>query len=58
MDRRALFFVGAAVACALMIPASDADLRWVPSVLVVVYLILALGSALDTYSRHHRHGPS
>jgi hypothetical protein len=60
MDRRALFFVGAAVVCGLMTPIADPSQRWVPIVVAIVYLLLALGSALDTYSRHHprdRHDP-
>ena len=32
MDRRALFFLGAAVVCAILIPVTEAEQRWVPIV--------------------------
>lgn len=57
MDRRALFFLGAAALCALMIPLADASQRWVPIVVAIVYVLLALASALDTYTRHHSGEP-
>jgi hypothetical protein len=47
MDRRAIFFLGAAVISAALIPETDAALRNVPTVLAVVYVILALASWLD-----------
>ena len=54
MDRRAVFFAGAALVCALLIPVTESDYRWVPVALTVVYLLLALGSWADRRSR----GPS
>jgi hypothetical protein len=50
-DRRSAFFLVAAVACVGMIPLSERDLRWVPEVLAVTYVILAILSFLDHESR-------
>jgi hypothetical protein len=47
MDRRALFFLGAAAVSAALIAEIEADLRWVPTALAVVYVLLALASYLD-----------
>jgi hypothetical protein len=51
MDRRALFFLGSAVVCLLLVPLTPADLRWFTLVVAGVYLVLAAGSALDNRSR-------
>ena len=51
MDRRAAFFLVAALACALLIPAMDDEFRWVPIATGIVYLVLALASTLDARSR-------
>jgi hypothetical protein len=50
VDRRAVFFLFAAVACALLVPVADGH-AWVAGVVSVVYLLLALGSWLDHRSR-------
>jgi hypothetical protein len=55
MDRRALFFIGAAVVCAAVAPATESDLRWIPIVMAGAYAILALLSLLDAWSRHREH---
>lgn len=55
MDRRAIFFLVAAVVAAALYPATDARHRWVCIALPVVYVLLAAGSALDARSRHRRH---
>jgi hypothetical protein len=47
MDRRAIFFLGAAAVCAALIPVTDAELRLVPTALATVYVVLALASFLD-----------
>jgi hypothetical protein len=52
MDRRAIFFLGAAAVCAVLIPATDSDLRWVPITMAISYLVLALLSLLDARARH------
>lgn len=52
MDRRAIFFCGAAVTCAVLIPATESGLRWVPTVLAVVYVVLAAASYLDWRSNN------
>ena len=52
MDRRAIFFLGAAAVSALLIPAIDAELRWVPTVLAVIYVVLAAASYLDWRSNN------
>jgi threonine/homoserine efflux transporter RhtA len=54
MDRRALFFVGAAVVCLVLTPATPSDLRWFALVLAGVYLVLAAASALDNRSRRRQ----
>jgi hypothetical protein len=51
IDRRSLFFAGAAVVCVVLIPLSNGDLRWVPIVLAVTYAVLTLLSFLDWKSR-------
>ena len=51
MDRRALFFLGAAIVSAILIPVSEADYQWVPIFLTVVYTLLALASWADRRSR-------
>ena len=53
MDRRAAFFLVAALVCGLLAFPCDADLRWVPISLGLLYLVLALLSALDAWSQHH-----
>jgi hypothetical protein len=54
MDRRALFFLGSAVVCLLLVPLTPADLRWFTLVVAGVYLVLAAGSALDNRSRRRQ----
>jgi hypothetical protein len=51
MDRRALFFLGAAVVVGLLIAVTDREIRWVPIGLAALYLVLALASYLDHRSR-------
>jgi hypothetical protein len=51
MDRRSLFFLAAAAIAALMAPLSEPDLRWVPEVVAVTYVVLAILSFLDFESR-------
>jgi hypothetical protein len=47
MDRRAVFFLVAALVCGLFVPLTDPPLRWVPEVLAVTYVVLGLASYLD-----------
>ena len=47
MDRRALFFLGAAVVSAVLIPVTESEQRWVPVALAVVYALLAVASWAD-----------
>jgi hypothetical protein len=47
MDRRAAFFLGAALVSALLVPLTEAAQRWVPIALAVVYLLLAVASWAD-----------
>ncbi len=51
MDRRALFFLASAAVCLVLVPVTPADLRWFTAALAVVYVLLAIGSALDNWSR-------
>ncbi|MGH8998409.1 MAG: hypothetical protein ACRDY7_03365 [Acidimicrobiia bacterium] len=46
-DRRALFFLGAAAVSAVLIPATTDSLRYVPLIVSVLYVVLALASYLD-----------
>ena len=54
MDRRALFFISAAVVCAVLVPITPESLRYVGLWLCAAYLLLALVSFLDFRSRHAR----
>jgi len=51
IDRRSLFFAGAAVVAVALIPPSDPPLRWVPIVVSITYAVLAVLSFLDWASR-------
>ncbi|HKY49490.1 MAG TPA: hypothetical protein VJQ79_16075 [Acidimicrobiia bacterium] len=51
MDRRAFFFLGAAFVVGLLIAVTDREIRWVPTGLAALYLVLALASYLDHRSR-------
>ena len=51
MDRRSLFFAGAAIVSALLIPVTESAQRWVPIVLAVVYVLLAVASWADHRTR-------
>jgi hypothetical protein len=51
MDRRAVFFVAASVVCAVLIPVTEPENRWVPVSLTIVYALLSLASWADTRSR-------
>jgi hypothetical protein len=51
MDRRSVFFLGAAVACALLIPVADDPQRWLPIVLSIVYTLLSVASWADARTR-------
>jgi hypothetical protein len=55
MDRRAVFFVIAGVACLLMAPVGVSDFREVAVVTGIVYFVLALLSLLDRWSRSRPH---
>jgi len=51
MDRRAIFFFGAAIVCAILVPVTEQEQRWVPAVLAVVYVVLAIASWADKRTR-------
>ncbi|MBA3289828.1 MAG: hypothetical protein H0U21_17750 [Acidimicrobiia bacterium] len=51
MDRRALFFFGAAVVAAMLAPVTEHEHRWVPIALAIVYVVLGVASWAD----HHTH---
>jgi Sec-independent protein secretion pathway component TatC len=52
MDKRALFFLGAAVLCAVLTPATPGEHRWFAAGLAVLYAVLAVASWLDNRSRN------
>ena len=54
MDRRAAFFLGAAVVSAILIPVTEQAQRWVPAVLAIVYVVLAIASWADKRTRSPR----
>lgn len=51
MDRRAIFFLAAAVVSAALIRATPEDFAWVPTALCIVYALMAGASYLDSRSR-------
>ena len=51
MDKRAVFFLGAAGVCGVLAPATESNLRWLPIALSCLYLLLCAGSWLDHRSR-------
>ncbi len=53
VDRRAVFFLLAAIACGLLVPVADGH-AWVATAVSVVYLVLAAASWLDHRSRAGR----
>ena len=55
MDRRAVFFLGAAIVCAVLIPITETEQRWVPISLSIVYTLLSLASWADARSRRRAH---
>ena len=52
MDRRALFFVAAAIACAALAPPTPDKLRWFTLLLSGIYWLLAAASYLDNRARN------
>jgi Flp pilus assembly protein protease CpaA len=52
MDRRAVFFICAAIVALALAPATDIKNRWVPEWLALLYAALALLSLLDSWSQH------
>ena len=55
MDRRALFFLIAALAAGAMYPLAPVDLRWVSLGVASTYVVLAVLAALDGWSRKRYH---
>ena len=53
-DRRALFFLVAALMAGLLIPVIEDELRWVPETVTVTYLVLAFASWLDWRGANRR----
>jgi predicted small integral membrane protein len=51
MDRRAVFFLGAAIVCAALIPLTGEAERWVPIALSIVYFLLSVASWADYRGR-------
>lgn len=51
MDRRAIFFFGAALAAALLAPVTEAEHQWVPIAVAVTYVVLGIASWADRSSR-------
>ena len=51
LDRRAVFFLLSGLVCALLVPVTPEELRWVGEVMVVTFVVLAIASWLDDRSR-------
>lgn len=54
MDRRAMFFVGAALVCFALVPIGLEEHRHVAVILGCVYLLMAFLSLLDARTRTRR----
>jgi hypothetical protein len=54
VDRRAVFLLGAAVICVLLVPLAPEDLSYVGVVLAIWCVVLAVASWLDHLSRRNR----
>lgn len=52
MDRRAVFFLCAALAATALIPLTPSKFTFVGVILAIAYVVLAVLSALDYRSRH------
>jgi hypothetical protein len=50
-DRRAMFFLLAALVCVLLLPLAADDFRWVTLGVAATYVLLALASYLDFRGR-------
>ena len=55
VDRRAVFFAGAAIVSFLLAPVTEGEYRWVPLGLGIVYGLLAVGSWADRRGRSAGH---
>lgn len=51
IDRRAVFFLISAVACFLLVPIAFEEHRWVAELTGCTYIVLAIASALDAWSK-------
>ncbi|HEU0130853.1 MAG TPA: hypothetical protein VFQ85_07665 [Mycobacteriales bacterium] len=51
MNRRVVFFGGAAVVCLTLVPVLDPKFQWVPKALAALYAVLTLLAAADALSR-------
>jgi MFS-type transporter involved in bile tolerance (Atg22 family) len=51
VNRRVGFILGAALVCFLLIPVLDHKFQWVPRVVGVAYVVLALLATLDLVGR-------
>jgi hypothetical protein len=57
IDRRAVFFLGAALLSLVIVPLADAGHRWVAVATAATYVVLAACSALDHISRGRDRSP-
>jgi|tagenome__1003787_1003787.scaffolds.fasta_scaffold20164203_2 hypothetical protein len=57
IDRRAVFFLGAALLSLAIVPLADAGHRWVAVATGATYVVLAACSALDHISRGRERSP-
>ena len=56
MDRRARFFLVAAVICLVLVPVADQKFRWVPMVTAAAYILLAAAVILESLSKRRNQG--
>ena len=53
-DRRPAVFLVFAAACLALAPLAEPEHRWVCFAVAVVYVLLAIGYALDSFSRSRK----
>jgi putative exporter of polyketide antibiotics len=54
MSRRVMFFAGAALLCAFLVPVAPVELRWVPIGVSAVYFVLAALTGLEDWLESRR----
>lgn len=53
-DRRAIVFLIFAVVCFALVPLAEPEHQWIAELTGAAYIVLGVGSALDSWSRSRR----